>query len=244
MSISTSPRAALAACLLSLCALTSCRAHVAVDEPPPPTAPLDERAAAYERLRPNLVRTTTPNGWPGATEPRLLVLNDGSVVRDPLDLAPAVKPGSATLLYAQEARDLESTARILSGVSVGVASLGLLGELGALVATSALVDRDPGQISEAESWVLTAGVISAATALVGLVGVVPTSLIQLAADDARAIAFQTYDKDLRARLALVPKQRTLVEQWEGMRGDGRDLPEAALGTPPGPMAPSSVGVAP
>lgn len=225
MPIPTSPPAALAAGLVSLCLLNACRAHVAVDEPPAPTAPLEERAAAYDKLRPSLVRTAAPNGWPGATEPRLLVLNDGTVVRDPLDLAPAVKPGSATLLYGQEARDLENTSRIFNGVAVGVATVGLLGELGALVATSALIDTDPGQISEAESWVLTAGVVSGATALVGLLGILPTSLLQLAADDARAIAFQTYDKDLRARLALVPKQRALVEQWEGPRAIEARAPE-------------------
>ena len=195
-------------CVVALSAAVSCRAHVELGEIPDVNASLEDRAAAYERLKPQqqLVRT--------AYQPvPALMLADGDVVQDARDLAPAVKPGSSTARHAASAEQLAETGGILEVTGTTVALLGLTALVGLdAVGTLELTNVAPQPAENTAMIVAALG--TAGLSIAGLAIALPGVFVQLAANDERQAAFATYDHDLRARLALVRKKAALTETWE------------------------------
>ena len=198
--------------------VVGCRAHVVIDELPPPTAPLLERAEAYEQVRPS------PYGAPGAVltqwgavPGQSLLLANGGLIFDPMELAPAVDSSSTTMVHARKTEELETRSRWLYGAALGAAALGIAGELagGAVLFASKPPDGGPptGPVADVG---FTMAIGSAIAGVVGLLAFgVPSAFVAWDAQAERAQAFLAYDADLRARLALVPKKSELAAKWEG-----------------------------
>src|SRR4051812_15831516 len=149
-----------ASAVLAMASLSSsaCVTHTAVGPVPDATATLDERAGAYDRLKPSIM--------PSPVGPRLaLTLADGTLVEDPKDLAPAVPSGSPTLAHAQKAADAESIGNGLTIASIAVVSIGTAAMLGSL-AYSVATTGPRGEVSGAAMiGVIGGGALTVASAL-------------------------------------------------------------------------------
>ena len=173
---------------------TGCLAHhPLLDELPPSGAPLIERAEAYERVKPSPLVGPNP-ALPGVT------LASGVLINDPMELAPLVAEDSNTMQHAKAARDLGELSGWIGAAGITVGLLGITGEIvGGVLAysTGDPIGTDAG---------LTIAVSSAIVGITGLLAAsAPFIYFGFAAADEREVAFATYDSDLRARLALVPR---------------------------------------
>jgi hypothetical protein len=163
---------------------------------PPADAPLDDRAAAYDALRPapaielrGLERPSTPE----------LVLNDGTRVVDARDLEPVVASDSATTAHAEHAAELANSATWWTSAGGLVVLAGAVGLAAWTAETSTLQKAfDPQNL---EWFGAGIGVVGAG-AVLGVVGGVQ----RVEADEESEAAFRSYNRDLRARLALTTKQ--------------------------------------
>lgn len=197
-------------------ALGGCRAHVVIDELPPPTAPLLERAEAYEEVKPSEL------GGPGAVVTQwgpianqTMLLANGGLIFEAIELSPAVDVDSKTMLHARKADELSTTGQWLFGSGVAIGVLGIAGELvgGAMVLAS-----PPGPNAPIDPIANAGFVVAIGSALVGVAGLlalgVPSIFVTQFAQEEKAAAFLAYEPDLRARLALVPKKIDPSTKWE------------------------------
>ncbi len=181
-----------------------CRAHLVLDELPAPSAPLVQRAAAYERVKPSPLVAGDP------LLPSLLsanggvVLANGVIVDDPMALAPLVPADGPTMRHARAARDLERATNWVGAAGVGIGVLGIAGELvgGSMLLGAAGPGGTPtGPAAEVGVAVTIGSAVVGVGAL--LASIAPVVYLGVQAVDERAAAFSTYEPDLRARLALV-----------------------------------------
>jgi hypothetical protein len=221
--------AIIIAILNAITTSAGCAAHASLGVIPDGSAPLDDRAEAYERLRPQTPLNTSPpyaaNPYSGAYGK--LALNDGTVISYPTDLAAAVPSGSATMEHARRAEDLEQWNTIIAAVGGTLATFGLAGEMTALVLTAPLASdpNAPAPIDTPEgSALMTGALVSAGVGVVGALSFIPVMIISMQAFDERHSAFAAYDADLKRRLALKPKKSGLVDQWDSTATSGSAAP--------------------
>ncbi len=155
------------------------------------------RRQAYERLKParklesvTYYQSVTTGAIVGEEEERLLlVLGDGTRVDFPEDLLPLVGADSATAVSAVDSASHRKSAYLYGGLAAlsGVGALGLL-------ASPLVFDRTPGA-----RFRVIGGLVGIAAAIS------LTFFANARGDDERAAAseaYETYDADLRANLAL------------------------------------------
>ena len=204
------------AALAVVIVVTGCRAHAVLEELPPPSAPVDVRAAAYERAKPTLL--VSPCRRCSRQQQQSLRLGDGTIVEDPLDLALLVNANGATLVHANNARALDDVGLGLHIGAVGVMTVGLAGMLGGFAMVAA--DDSSGHAVVALS--------SLFSSFGGAAMLVPAMLVKADAERERVAAFHTYEGELRARLALVRTKESLVARWEA----SSVAPGVTTSTPP------------
>lgn len=155
---------------------------------PAPAAPVAERAAAYERLRPRAV-----------ADP--LVLADGTTVRYAEDVLPVVAPDGAAAAHARRAARARRGWRRSIYAAIGVAAAGMVLVVAGAEnrGTSDLPERGP-----------TFGPGVALFIAGGAVAGVGTWYFGAREREARRAAFAAYDEGLRARLALCVEGLAIV----------------------------------
>jgi hypothetical protein len=157
-------------------------------QPPAPGASAVERQWAYEVLRPRDSGAEPPLPHPhrrtSATD--YLVLRNGQRVYRPGDLRAVVPPDSATARAARRHERAQERSRLWLYVAGG------LGVAGAGLVTSDVVGDNDG-LGEIGIGLVGAGLVAA---LVGGLYYFPRIRRE------REAAFETYDQDLRRRLAL------------------------------------------
>jgi hypothetical protein len=194
---------------------SGCAAHVNLGRVPDASAALEERADAYDRLRPRVAAQTRMATW-GAHQD--LVLNGGVVVEDPTDLSHVVAPGTATNVHADRADQDEMLSNAMFGAGAVLAVVAASAGAAELIALAA--PPPPNSIAaRAMPGVGYAGLVSGVAAGFAMI---PAGFAAVAASQERTIAFTSYDADLRARLALVAKkppeaerQAAAAAKWDG-----------------------------
>lgn len=191
--------------------VTGCAHHVVIDRPPAASAPLEVRTAyvddhALDKARRGdlVLRTRLFDSRPTVAR-RHAELRNGLPIERVEDLRPLVKDGTATAQAMDVAVDARGRADALTGGGVAVAGLGLVAggllfaiDLGVLPGTA----QTPTQEQVAPPLVI-AGISSAAVgAVLGGVLVALGSMARDQEDAATTSAFDSYDRDLRAALAL------------------------------------------
>ncbi len=192
--------ALVALVVLALVVVSGCRAHVALDEAPDPTAPLAVRAAALAKLQPTRL---VGQRWMQSG----LLLEDGTVVVYPSDLAPVVSAESATMRHAAAVEDLDELAGWLHVGALATASATVTGMIAGMALSTD--DENAG----------IGSLVFGASTLVGSLGslafLLPESAVRTESERERVLAFHTYERDLRARLALQRSDEELVARWSG-----------------------------
>ena len=217
-------RAALA--VFSIFLTTGCRSHVQLSAPPP-TAPLPERMAAYERLRSTgyqQTHVTTVNRWGAATGTTrttdFLQLASGERVYFPEDILPAVGPNSPSGIAALESQASRGAARAWSIVSIGA----LVAGLGVMLSSLAFIS-DEGDSDTAITLLLAGGGV----AIVGSLLLIPVYVNNANAADEATTAYELYNSSLAGNLALCERDGSVVDC------NAPAPPPAAVA--PGPTAP-------
>jgi hypothetical protein len=191
---------------LAVVGLCDCRAHVDLGTVPDENAPLHERVAAYEELAP--ARYQMLPAWGPQTR---LVLRNGVVVDDAIDLAPAVKHDSATLRLARESEAYDEATRWTWMLAGAVATIGLAGEIGAGAIASDSTLTDDQRIT----WLWVTGGF-AGLGIIGAVAMAPAGILTYQSQRAKGDAFAAYDRDLQKKLAL-KKKTPPVTEWDDAR---------------------------
>jgi hypothetical protein len=174
--------------------------RVVIRDVPAKDAPLDERLAAFEKLKPAEASTAfrLSSSAEGSFEKGLL-LTDGTFVSDPRDLAPAVENDSSTAVYTnsyiqhkQERKELGTVSKVLLAIGGG----GIV----ATIAVASVPNPNPDANSVVFPTALTISALVAfiSAAVAGIAGIGPNAK---AAKD-RLGAFQNYRKSLLKRLDL------------------------------------------
>jgi hypothetical protein len=203
-------------------------------------APLSERQAAYERLRPISYHQThvtyVSGSTPVATETHTdyLQLADGTRIYLPEDILPVVPADSPSARAATRSESARNTSGILRGL--GVVSF----VVGAGVGLIPIVAREPG--SEFDPTPLYVGL--GAIALGGILYLVGNGFATNANDEA-ATAYETYDGGLKQHLGLCepgkPCRTATVVQTPRQREDvplpPKPAPEQAPPNDPKPETP-------
>lgn len=189
------PSPALAA-LLGSVAVTGCLPHVQIDPAPPRNAPWAERRAAFQRLRPAGLTYSwqgvvaggalLTRGAPSQLQYDDLLLPDGTAVRAPEDLLPALDADSAGAELIRTAESLRTTA---DAIEYGGGVVFLAGA--AALPFSALVDG--GAYPSVVASVMGFGALAA---------VVGASWFRGPSRRARVEAFRRYEPSLRTRLGI------------------------------------------
>ena len=213
-----------------------CHEHVVLNAPPP-SAPLEERTATYEKLHPLTMHEThityLRGGTPvGATrEVDYLQLADGQRVYYPEDLLPVVDESSSTAKAAERSHSARSTSYALKGAGYGGIFLGA-----GIMLVPVLQSHQPGESMNMTPIWVGAGVMILG-AVVGLVG----GTFAGTANDEASTAFETYDESLRDRLDLnrptnepgqKPRHKRAPNPEPSEASDGSDSPAPkATGAP-------------
>lgn len=222
---------------------------VQLHPPPPRTAPLPEREAAYESLRPRAEADTVVlrNGQQIAQQPKFIMLRDGTRVYRAEDLGAVVPPQSPTAQAGQ--RSKRAGDRIHTWQIAGYVILG------AGVATSlisAATFPKPGD----DGFNKHLGLASAGIVVGGLgLAVTVFGMLAHAGEfaDERATAFALYDEDLRKGLDLCVAGTSIVAcspAGAAERKPGAPIPFPSAPVPdpeapvPGPAAPEPSPAAP
>lgn len=178
--------------------LASCASHVCLC-PPPPSASLEERQQAYERLKPVFYTETAASVFTSGDQRSIhlyiptIWLGDGTVVRYPEDLLPVVRPDSATANAALKNRFLRRTTIAAEAVA-----------LTAMVVGWGLAYRHSGFLAlDQMDTSTTAGKAGLGLFLGGIVwGLVSGIVLSSPSSDSQTEAFRTYGKDLKDGLGL------------------------------------------
>lgn len=185
------------ALVLSLATALGCHEHVALNAPSS-SAPIEERASAYNRLHPLSMHEThityLHGGVPvgAARQVDYLQLADGKRVYYPEDLIPVVEPNGPTAQAAERSESARKTSYTLKGIGAGTIVLG-----GVIMISPLLQSRDPGEsMSMTPIW--TGAAVMLAGGLLSLIGGVYSGK----AHDEASTAFETYDSSLKANLGL------------------------------------------
>jgi hypothetical protein len=193
--------------LMAALAASCAPAHVQLAQLPPDDAPLEQRRASYEQLRPIVVRKTDVARRGNGRLPSFIVLNDGTRVEHANDLVPVVAPGSPTAIAAARAEQVEARAGMFTVGGVILASVGvamMLPALGLNLQTMA----DPASSTTSERIRLYAlpvaavGLVGSLATLVGAGGMVVGQATEVQAAQERYGAFLLYAASLKARLGL------------------------------------------
>lgn len=220
---------------LPLLALAGCF-HTTLNPPPPPTAPVGDRLAAYNALRATgelHTITVTANQYGASVNHETdLVLASGETVRHADDLLPVLDAGSPAARSARRSGDARGKkwGWMLGGSAVMVA--------GMAYAFSG-INSDPldDEAQQHGNDRFAAGMTVALIA--GLAGTIGGFYYQHVERSQRRAAFANYDDALRARLALCVSGMQLV--------DCNAAPPVypmgpQVGPPPAPIAPTPVPV--
>jgi hypothetical protein len=168
---------------------------------PNAAAPIEQREAAYERLRPISYHQThliyVQGSVPVATEKSTdyLQLADGTRVQYPEDILPVVPKGSPSALAAERSQTKRTTAGTIQGIGFVSAIAGM-----ALV-VAPIVSRDTGEDFNTTPLYAGLGMVLAG----GILFMVGRSFRSDAADEA-ATAYETYDAGLREHLGICSSQ--------------------------------------
>jgi len=205
-----------------LSGLAACQAHVVLNAPAK-EASLEERAGAYEQLRPlshhEAVLVTTQNGFVASATPLpgYLQLNSGARVYYGEDLLPVLPPDSVAAKAAVESQKATGVRDAFTGVGATIGGVGLIA-MAVMLATVPTVSDLPIPWTEAQ-WDqhtrdLTAATSQRTTAIgIGVAGVGLGIIVGLVGGlaegrtitDSLRTAFETYDAGLRARLGVPAK---------------------------------------
>jgi hypothetical protein len=193
---------------------------------PSPTAPYDERLAAYQQLRPEtqkkglVFKTDVPKKRKRAGDP--LQLSDGTKVYHSEDLAPLVLPDSATakaieqhLLFEKQQKIWANSAAGLTALSSGGFSLG----------TFVFVRGDDDRSQNIGLGIALSSIVIGAISLA--VSVPAARSKQELAQKANEEAFVNYDPSLRAFLGICQKDERLVDCY-ATEGNGTQPPKESL----------------
>jgi hypothetical protein len=172
---------------------------------PPANSPAEQRAAAYEQLRPlsmHETHTTYVRGGAvvGATRSTdYLQLNDGRRVYHAEDVLPVVPPSSPAATAAEESDSNASTATALTITAYGMVGAGLA------ISTVPLLTKEPG-----EDLNLTPLYIGLGVVVLAMVPAILAGSFRRTANDEKATAFETYDAGLRRQLNLCERNQVVV----------------------------------
>lgn len=210
------PVRALSLSLVVTLALGSaCAHHVVLDRPPSAAAPVEQRRAWYDdhalekAHRGELVVRARPFGERPAVTRKRATLKNGLAIERVEDLRPLVPEGSASAIAMDAAVLARGRADAFTGAGIALGGAGLaLG--GTLVAIDLGVLPGTAQVPAQEQVappLIIGGIASAALgAAAGGVLIAVGSLARDEEDDATTRAFDAYDDDLRAMLALGPSE--------------------------------------
>jgi hypothetical protein len=212
--------------------------HVQLQPPPARTAPLPEREAAYENLRPRAQVDTVflQNGQQVAQQPKFIMLRDGRRVYLAEDLGAVVPPQSPTAQAAQRSKRAGDRIHTWQLAGYVVAGAGAA----ATIASFATSPRPGDDGFRTNLAVGGAGIVLTA---VGVAIAVYGALANATEfTDERATAFALYDEDLRKGLDLCVAGTSIVAcepagPLERKSPSAIPLPPAPA---PGPAAPEPV----
>lgn len=184
-------------------------------------APLQERKAAYEQLKPARVEQYQTIHAPRVTWPRSLILANGQSITEPVDLLQAVLPGSET---AKQVEAYQTKNRIWH-LLTPIAGYGF-GAGGTLLTTGIVANFfGPPSMKDFAFWsTLTGVVIMLGVPIVSLVlgwAIVPD------AEPERQAAWSAYDGDLKERLGVKPPPKEPLPMPEGWPDTPKEPPEPA-----------------
>lgn len=195
---------------LALLAVTlSCGAHVEPQlrdvEMPSRAAPLHERVATYERLRPSAL----------GKAPAGMLLASGDIIHDPRELAPLVGEHAATVRHGHAMQERAELATWFGGAAIAAATLGIGGEIagGIMLITAQQrfddLPRDTGAnlplppeppLNDAALAVTIGSAVAGLGGMIALM--IPAVVLQTEVVAEQQAAFSAYEPDLRKRLAL------------------------------------------
>lgn len=211
----------LAAVAIATSLAVSCvsPAHVVLETPPAKSAPEAERRAYYVDHAPTALRTINyVRSW---SQPlSYIILEDGTRIDHPMELLPAVEPGSPTATAARRTEELDDSALWWT---IGGTSAMAVGAFTPLAIPLVMLDENPNApLSDAAALrgvgVTVAGLSVLVTGSIALAIGVHTAI---AAQRERETAYLTYDGALRRRLGLPKRleQPTLVGTAPSTDGD-------------------------
>lgn len=166
---------------------------------PPAEASHDERVHAYERLKPVNAERYRLIEARKVEWTRALVLANGFEVQDPVDLKPAVLPGSKTALAIAEYEHKTKPWSVLAPIAGFGFAAGATTLLASIIfGTTQRRSFDPA-VSPV-GWVALTGI--AVMAVLPIVALVTGFIIAPDAEQERAVAFSSYGGDLREKLRI------------------------------------------
>jgi hypothetical protein len=175
---------------------TGCYPHVQLSLPPP-GASLDARAEAYEKLRPEMMHSTTvvAQGVVSTSSRSMdyLKLADGTLVRYPEDLRPLVRKESPTAKHIDRSTSRRTLAIVLAGTMVALLATGV-----GLGISYVMAEPD----ARSKPVLIGAGVAIGAGIGVGITG----QWAGTSSSDAAEDAYRSYDAELRHQLGLEGKR--------------------------------------
>jgi hypothetical protein len=208
--------------VLLLSGLAACQAHVGLNAPAK-EAPLEERARAYEELRPlshhESVLVTTQNGFVASATPLpgYLQLNSGARVYYAEDLLPVLPPDSVAAKAAVESQKASGVRDVFTGVGATIGGVGLVAMAIILASVPAVPNLSPSWTREEFDQHMSNSRAALGQTMigagVGIGGVARGTLVWLIGGlaegrtitDSLRTAFETYDAGLRARLGVPAK---------------------------------------
>lgn len=197
-------------------------------EAPTASAPVADRLAAYEELKPLEIQSSTVmyyNPQSGGVSTRTytyLHLANGMVISDPALLLPVVFPDSETARWAEEYRTSKNWTRV-STLASSVSGLGM---------TLLLVSTDLLEAADTTQVVLFGGL---ATTL--LSSAITSIVFRAKTTKARLLSFEAYDQSLKdylglCRASLKQKRLTGCEELVSQPATPPEAPVLQPATPP------------
>jgi hypothetical protein len=193
---------------------------------PSPTAPYDDRLAAYQALRPEvqkkglIFKTDVPKKRKKANDP--LQLMDGTKVHHSEDLAPLVLPDSITAQAIERHLMFEKQQKIWASSAIGLTALASSGlSLGTFVFVRGDDDR-----TENIGLGLALGSIVLGAVSVAVSVPITRGKLELA-QKANEEAFVNYDPSLKSFLGICQKDERLVDCY-ATEGNGTQPPKESL----------------